>query len=128
MRGGVRVNYEALHVSDVCKQAEDLQAIDELEGFFLAALDVEGEDRTAAIREVLLVKLVVRMVREARVAYAGNLRMLGEEFDNLLGVFHMAIQAERKRFDTLQQEECVERGNVPDLTEFFAQIILNKSP
>lgn len=111
MRGGVRVNHEALHVGNVCKQAEDLQAIDELEGLFLAALDVEGKDGSATVREVLLVKFVVRMVREARMAHAGNLRMLGEELDNLLGVFHMAIQAERKRFDTLQQEECVERRN-----------------
>ena len=42
VRGGVRVNHEALHVGNVGKQAEDLQAIDELEGFFLTALDVEG--------------------------------------------------------------------------------------
>ena len=111
MRGGVRVNHEALHVGNVCKQAENLQAIDELEGFFLAALDIERKDGAATIREVLLVKLVVRMVFEARVAHAGNLRVLGKEFQNLLGVFNMAIEAERKRFDTLQQQECVERGN-----------------
>ena len=111
MRGGVRVNHEALHIGNVCKQAEDPQAIDELEGLFLATLDVEGEDRAATIREVLLVKLVVRMVFEARVAHAGNLRVLGKEFQNLLGVFHMAIEAERKRFDTLQQQERIERGN-----------------
>lgn len=111
VRGGVRVNHEALHVGNISKQAEDLQAIDELEGFFLTALDVEGENGTAAIREVLLVKFVVRMVREARVAHAGNLRVLGEEFDDLLGVFHVAVQAEGKRLDTLQQEEGVERRN-----------------
>lgn len=111
VRGGVRVNHEALHVGNVCKQAKDLQAIDELEGFFLAALDVEGENGTATVREVLLVKFVVRMAREARVAHAGNLRVLGKEFQNLLGVFHMAVETERKRFNTLQQEECVERGN-----------------
>jgi len=111
VRGGVRVDHEALHVGDVSKQAEDLQVVNELEGFFLAALDVERKDGTATVREVLLVKLVVRMVFEARVAHAGNLRVLGKEFQNLLGVFHMAIEAERKRFDTLQQQECVERGN-----------------
>ena len=51
------------------------------------------------------------MVGQARVAHAGNLRVLGEELDNLLSVFHMAIQAERKGFDTLQQQEGVERRN-----------------
>ena len=111
MRGGVRVDHEALHVGDVGKQAEDLQVVDELEGLFLAALDVEREDGTATIWEVLLVKLVVRMVFQARVAHVRDLRVLGEEFQDLLGVFHMAIQAERKRFDTLQQQEGVERGN-----------------
>ena len=111
MCGGVRVDHEALHVGDVGKQAEDFQVVDELESFFLAALDVEREDGTATIREVLLVEFVVRMVREARVAHAGNLRVLGEVFQDLLGVFHVAIQAERKRFDTLQQQECVERRN-----------------
>ena len=111
VRGGVRVNHEALHVGNVCKQAKDLQAVNKLEGFFLAALDVECENGTATVREVLLVKFVVRMVREARVAHAGNLRVLGKEFQNLLGVFHMAVETERKRFNALQQEECVERGN-----------------
>ena len=108
---GVRVHHQALHVGHVSEQAENLEAVDELEGFGLAALHVEREDGTAAIREVAFVKLVVRMVLEARVVDLRHLRVLREEFENLLGIFHMAVKAERKRFGALEQEEGVERGN-----------------
>ena len=52
-RGG-RVDYKALYIGDIGQQRENLQMIDELEGLLLAALDVEGEDRRAAVGEVLL--------------------------------------------------------------------------
>ena len=46
--GGSRVNDKALDVSDVCQQGEDLQVVDELEGFLTAALDLErGRDGRA---------------------------------------------------------------------------------
>ena len=54
-RGG-RVDYKALDIGDIGQQREDLQMIDELEGLLLAALDVEGEDRCAAVGEVLLIQ------------------------------------------------------------------------
>ena len=41
---GGRVDDEALDVRHVCQQGEDLQVVDELEGFLTAALDVEGKD------------------------------------------------------------------------------------
>ena len=105
------MDHETLHVGNVCKQAKDFQAVDELEGFGLAALDVEGENGTASVGEILLVKFMIRMVRQARMAHAGNLRVLHQVLDDLLGVFYMAVQAERKGFYTLQQQECVERRN-----------------
>ena len=51
--GGGRVDDQALHVSDVGQQREDLQVVDELKGFLLAALDVEGKDGSTAVGEVL---------------------------------------------------------------------------
>ena len=62
---GGRVDDQALHVSDVGQQREDLRVVDELKGFLLAALDVEGEDGRTAVGEVLLVQGVVGMVRQA---------------------------------------------------------------
>ena len=53
--GGGRVDDQALYVCNVCQQGEDLQVVNELEGFFAAALDVEGEDGCAAVGEILLV-------------------------------------------------------------------------
>ena len=41
--GGGRVDDQTLHVCNVCQQGEDLQVVNELEGFFAAALDVEGK-------------------------------------------------------------------------------------
>ena len=108
---GVRVNNEALHVGNISEQAEDFETVDELEGLGLATLHIEGEDGTTAVGEVTFVKLVVRMILEARVVDLCNLRVLGEEFQNLLGVFHMTVKAERKSFGALEQEESVERGN-----------------
>ena len=51
------------------------------------------------------------MVGKARVVDLRDLRVLHEELENLLGVFHMTVKAERKRLGALQQEEGVERGN-----------------
>ena len=42
--GGGRMDDQALHVCNVCQQGEDLQVVNELEGFLAATLDVEGED------------------------------------------------------------------------------------
>ena len=41
--GRGRVDDQALYVRNVCQQGEDLQVVNELEGFFAAALDVEGK-------------------------------------------------------------------------------------
>ena len=51
------------------------------------------------------------MICKARVIDLGDLRVLRKEFENLLGVFHMTVKTERKRFSALQEKECVERRN-----------------
>ena len=40
-----------------------------------------------------------------------NLRVLLQELDNLQGVLDMALHAERQGLRTLQEQECVERGD-----------------
>lgn len=59
-----RMNYKRLNISYVSKEREDLKCIDELVSLGLSSLDIEGEDRTAAVREILLIKLVLRMIRK----------------------------------------------------------------
>ena len=107
VRGGSRVDDEGLHVCDVCEQRENFESIDERLCFLSAALDVEREDGSAAVREILLIKLVVRAVRQRRMVDAFDLRVLGKEIDNLQRVLYVALNAQRERFKTLQEQECV---------------------
>ena len=65
MGGGGRVDDQALHISDVRQQREDLQVVDERKGFLLAALDVECKDGRAAVGEILLIQGVVGVVGQA---------------------------------------------------------------
>ena len=62
----IGMNDQGLHVSDVRQKREELQMVDEGEGLLLATLDLESENRSTAVREVLLVEGVVRMVRQRR--------------------------------------------------------------
>ena len=78
-----RMNDQRFDIGNISEQAEDFETVDELEGFGLATLHIEGEDGTTAVGEVAFVKLVVRMILEARVVDLCNLRVLGEEFENL---------------------------------------------
>ena len=72
VRGGSRVHDERLDVGHVGEQREHLQMIDELPGGLLATLDLKGEDRSAAVGEVLLIELVIGVLRQARMVYLGD--------------------------------------------------------
>ena len=109
VRGGSRVDDQALDVCNVREQREDLELVDELERCVLAALDVEGEDGSAAVREVLLVQSVIRVLRQRRMINVLDLRMVLEEFNDLFGVLDMALDAQRQRLGALQEQESVER-------------------
>ena len=109
MRRRCRVNDKALHVRDVRQQREDFQAVDKLVRFLLPALDVEGEDGRAAVREILLIKLVVRAVRQRRMVDLFYLRVVLQVFDYFLRVFHVSFYSQRQCFQSLQQEERIER-------------------
>ena len=107
--GGCRMDDQTLNVSNICQQRKDLQLVNELKCCFLSALDIEGEDGCAAVREVLLVQSVIRVLRQRRMVDVLDLRMVLEEFNDLLGVLDMALNAQRQRLGALEQQECVER-------------------
>ena len=50
---------QGLHICYVGKQREQLQLIDEILCLLCITLDLKGKDRTAAIRKILLVKLLL---------------------------------------------------------------------
>ena len=92
MGGGGRVDDQALHISDVRQQREDLQVVDERKGFLLAALDVEGKDGRAAVGEILLIQGVVGVVGQAGMVDLLHLGVVGQERNDLLGVLDVAVQ------------------------------------
>ena len=62
VRRGRRMDDEGLHVRDICKQRENFEVINEAERGFLPALDLEGKDARAAVREIPLVERVVGVI------------------------------------------------------------------
>ena len=104
-----RMDDERLDVRDIGQQAEYLQVVDELLGRLSAALDLERENRDAAIREVLLVELMIRMIRESRMIDFRDMRVLGKVVDDLERVLNVTLNAQRQRLRTLQQQEGIER-------------------
>lgn len=128
VRGGSRVDNEGLHVCDVCEQRENFESVDERLCFLSAALDVEREDGSAAVREILLIKLVVRAVRQRRMVDAFDLRVLGEEIDNLQRVLYMAFNAQRERFKTCRNRNACSGASVaPVSRRRIARIFVTKA-
>ena len=109
VRGGSGVDDEALDVSHVGEQAEELEALGELLGRLCVALDLEGEDGRGAVGIIAVVELLGAARGQARVVHALHLRVVVEELDDLEGVLHVALDAQGKRLQTLEQQERVER-------------------
>ena len=99
---------QALDVRDVREQREDGEVVDELPGLFLSALDVEGEDGGTALREVLLIEIVLGMVREGGMVDLLDQRVARKVLDDLLRVLRVPLQAERQGLDALKEQERVE--------------------
>ena len=102
MGGGSRVDDQALHVSNVSQQAENLQVVNERMSFLNAALDLEGEDGSTTVGEVLLVQRMVRVIRQAGMVDLFHLRVVGKVFHDLFGVLGMALHAQAQSLNTLQ--------------------------
>ncbi len=97
------MDHKTLYVRNVSKKGEDLQVVDELPRFILAALDLKCEDGGAAVGEVLLIKSVIGNILD--------LRMSSEIFHYLLRVLSMSVQSQGQSLHTLQKQECVEGGD-----------------
>ena len=108
---GRGVDDQRLHVGHVGQQREDLQVVDEFEGHFLPALDLEREDRRAAVREVFVVQRVVGMLGQRGMIDLGDLGVLAQVVDDFQRVFDMTFDTQRKRLRPLEQQEGVERSD-----------------
>ena len=105
---GSRVDSKGLNVSYVSKEREDLELIDELLSFLSAALDLESEDDSAAVRIVLLVKsLLGRIGRYRRVIYLCNLGVVIEELYYLKSILYVTLYSKGKCLKSLKEYESV---------------------
>lgn len=55
-----RVYHKGLHIGYICQQREQLQSIDEILGILKITFYVEGEDRAASVREILVIQPSLR--------------------------------------------------------------------
>ena len=101
--GGGRVDDKTLHIGNIGKERENLKGVDKLVGFFLSAFDLECEDGSAAVREVLLIQFVVRVIRQRRMVDLFHLRVVRQELHHFFGVLRMAFQAQGESLNALQQ-------------------------
>ena len=101
---------EALHVRHVREQAEQLQAFGELAGGLGRALDLEREDGGGPVGIVLVVELLRAAGRKRRMVHALDLRVAVQEVDDFERVLDVALDTQRERFQTLQQDKRVEGG------------------
>ena len=110
MGRGRRVDDQRLHICHICQQGEQLQIVDELLRGLCVALDLKGEDRAAAVREVFLIQFLLRRIRGyRRMMYLLYLRMLVQILYNFQCILHMALHAQGECLKSLKEEECMER-------------------
>src|SRR5581483_10099754 len=100
---------EGLRIADIDEPCDQLQRVVESLAGFQAALDSEGKKRGSPAIEIFRDQRTVWAVAEARVVDPIDARIIAEEFSDLSGVLDVAFDAERNRFDSLQQQEGVER-------------------
>lgn len=109
MSGGSRVDSKALYVCNVGKEREYLKVVDKLLSVVLGTLYLKGEDRAAAVREILIVKTLLLARCKRGVVNVLNLRVLAKEINYLEGVFNVSFNSQREGFKSLKEQECVER-------------------
>ena len=101
---------QRLHICHICQQGEQFQIVDELLRGLCVALDLKGEDRAAAVREVFLIQFLLRRIRGyRRMMYLLYLRMLVQILYNFQCILHMALHAQGECLKSLKEEECMER-------------------
>ena len=89
------VDGQTLHIGNVGQEREDLEIVNELPSRILAAFELEGEDGTTALWEVLLIEVVGWVALQSGVAYAGHFGMLAQVLYNLEGVAYVSLNTQR---------------------------------
>ena len=85
------------------------ETVHHLHCHFSAALDTEGNNAAAALREILLCKRILCITGEAGIADPCDLFVLRKIFRNRECIFAMRFHTERKRFESEIQKICRNR-------------------
>ncbi len=110
VRGGDRVDGQALGVAYIGKMAQELEVVDKLFAGLDSSFDAKTEDGAVALGQIFLGPFVVGVVLEARVHHPTDSLVFGEIFCYPLCVGAMAIHAQAQRLDPLQRGPTVEGG------------------
>ena len=97
-----RMYNKALNICNICKDWEDLEAVDELVCCFLATLNLECEDTSTAIMEILLVKLMIRMILKWWMINLLYKWVALKVLDNLLCVLCVSVKSQRQSLNSLK--------------------------
>lgn len=111
MGGTGRMDDERLRVGYVGQQGKDLKTVNEPVCFFLSPVDEDGKDGSSAMRKVVLVTSVVRMAGQGRMVDPFHLGMSVKKGCNAQGIGYMALYPKRKCFQSLKQQESIERAD-----------------
>ena len=104
-----RVAGQRLGVAQVHQPGNELERIVEADGGCVAPLDAQCQQRAALPAQVLLRQCMVRTVGKAGVLDPGHARVAAQEFGHFAAVLHVALDAQRRGLDSLQQQERAER-------------------
>ncbi|MPN34745.1 hypothetical protein SDC9_182239 [bioreactor metagenome] len=102
------MDHQGLDIGHIGEKGENFQTIDKRLCVLRAALDLKGENGAAAVREVLFIQFMVWAVRKGRMIDFFHIGMVFEELDDLERIFHMALNAQGERLQSLQKQEGVE--------------------
>lgn len=111
MGGGGRVDDQRARVADIGEMREELQSLDQLLSGFISTLDAEGEDRTCALRRIVLLDRVIVAVLQPGIVHPADLGMRLQPLGYGKRVVGMALDAQRQSFDAGQNKKRVERRN-----------------
>ena len=107
-----RVDNQRFNICYVCKQREQFQVINEVFCFLCITLDLKCEDRTAAVREVFLIKFLLACIcRYRRMMNFFYLWMIVQVLNNFQCIFHMTLYTKRQCFKSLKEDEGAYRRN-----------------
>ena len=104
------VQHTSAGISHVGDDADEVEVVHELDGFFTASLQAEGDDTTRTIRQVLLTSFIVFIAWQTAVVHPTHLRVLFQPLCHLLGISTMLTHAEMESFQSEIEKEGVLRS------------------